>query len=949
MLDCLSSPQSVLTRLLTFRSRYLTKLLFITIVPLLIASTAHGAGPLSVNPANPRYFLDSTGAPVYLAGTYLPSEQIELGTKDFVGYLDYLQQQKHNFTRLWAWEQTPTSAKTPMLTLPYERSGRGQALDGGTKFDLRRLNQDYFDQLRARVTEAAQRGIYVSVVLFQSLNLESKSQTDNSWYANPFNRDNNVNRINGDTNGDGIGAEAFTLTIPAITSLQEAYIRKVVDTLNDLDNVLYEISGNGPLGTYAWQSYIINYLKNYQATKTNQHPIGIDASAGTTDNVFNSPADWIAFYGADFNPPVATGGKVLFLQASASLLDKSLGHRSVWTSFTRGFNVIDKEPDSLTPGITEGLHAAITQSLAYSKMIDLSTMMPSDVACSSTYCLVKSGAEYLVYLPAGGSVTLDLSAAQRNFSTDWFDPISGQTTAGNTITGGGRVTLASPFKGETLLHLLIQLQPSNTLTATSTNSTVSSATTVSTTTALSTSSTNSKKTTVSTPTITPNGAAFAGSISVSLASTTAGATIFYSTDGSSPTQSSKRYSGPITISTDALLKAKAFKNNANPSSEASAWFSKTGDFTLNNSGNVSVVAGSSITNSISASLSSGSTQAVSFSVSGLPSGAAGSFSSTSCNPTCSTVLTITTSGSTPMGNFLVTINATGGGITRTTGFTLTVTAPTVVSTVATPTITPNGGSFAGSVSVTMATTTSGASIYYTTDGSSPTQSSNLYTAAITLTTSAVIKAKAFESGYNPSGEASASFAISPSPTSLGALYVTWEAASDNADGFTIQRLVNGLVDTTSSVPASTTFYTDYGVATGTAYCYHVRAFNSAGSSDYSDQGCSTEPYPIANLTATPTTVSAGQTITVSWSGLTTTSITDWIGLYAPGSSDTEIIDWIYVSCTRSPGVERSSGSCFYTVPSTLAAGNYEFRIFLRDIYFRVGTSSAVSVSNPTLN
>src|SRR5262249_7294656 len=158
--------------------------------------------------------------------------------------------------------------------LPYKRTGPGQALDGGPKFDLRRFNQAYFDQLRTRVIEAGQRGIYVSVVLFQSLNPNPKTQTINSWYANPFNRDNNVNGINGDTNGDGIGAEAFTLRIPAITSLQETYIRKVVDTLNDLDNVLYEIGGDGPLGNEAWQSYIIGYLKNYQATKTNQHPVG---------------------------------------------------------------------------------------------------------------------------------------------------------------------------------------------------------------------------------------------------------------------------------------------------------------------------------------------------------------------------------------------------------------------------------------------------------------------------------------------------------------------------------------------------------------------------------------------------------------------------------------------------------------------------------------------------
>src|ERR1041384_7740186 len=153
---------------LTAQTRFLAALIFL-IGAFLIAANDCGARPLSINPANPRYFFDAQGKAVYLAGTYLAHEQIELGAKDFTVYLDYLQQQKHNFTRLWAWEQTPASAKTPMLTLPYERTGRGQALDGGTRSEERRLNQDYFDQLRTRVIAAAQRGIYVSVVLFQPL------------------------------------------------------------------------------------------------------------------------------------------------------------------------------------------------------------------------------------------------------------------------------------------------------------------------------------------------------------------------------------------------------------------------------------------------------------------------------------------------------------------------------------------------------------------------------------------------------------------------------------------------------------------------------------------------------------------------------------------------------------------------------------------------------------
>src|SRR5439155_4513515 len=138
----------------------------------------------------------------------------------------------------------------------------------------------------------------------------------------------------------------------------------------------------------------------------------------------------------------------------------------------------------------------------------------------------------------------------------------------------------------------------------------------------------------------------------------------------------------------------------------------------------------------------------------------------------------------------------GSGVTKTTAFTLTVSA-TVVSTVATPTITPNGGSFTSSVSVTTATATSGASIYYTTNGTSPTQSSTLYNGAITLTSDAVVKAKAFKSGYNPSAEVSASFTQAITSSGLVAYWKfdegTGTTAADSSGNGNTGTLVNGPV------------------------------------------------------------------------------------------------------------------------------------------------------------
>lgn|GEM_PF-2527666 len=81
-------------------------------------------------------------------------------------------------------------------------------------------------------------------------------------------------------------------------------------------------------------------------------------------------------------------------------------------------------------------------------------------------------------------------------------------------------------------------------------------------------------------------------------------------------------------------------------------------------------------------------------------------------------------------------------------------------TAATPTISPNGGTFTTPQSVTLATTTPGAQIRYTLDGSDPTTSSTLYSTAFTVSASATVKAKAFATGMNASATAAATFTIS---------------------------------------------------------------------------------------------------------------------------------------------------------------------------------------------
>src|SRR5207244_1117418 len=83
----------------------------------------------------------------------------------------------------------------------------------------------------------------------------------------------------------------------------------------------------------------------------------------------------------------------------------------------------------------------------------------------------------------------------------------------------------------------------------------------------------------------------------------------------------------------------------------------------------------------------------------------------------------------------------------------------IIPITAAPTISPAGGTFNSTVTVTLADSTANASIYYTTDGSTPTTASSLYVGPFTLVASATVSAISIAPGYIKSSVTTASISV----------------------------------------------------------------------------------------------------------------------------------------------------------------------------------------------
>ena len=430
-------------------------------------------GPLRVDANNPRYFTNGTKA-VYLTGSHTWGNFKDRAHTDpppafdYPRFLDFLVSHHHDFIRLWTWEQPHSFDDDPSNLLyfaqfPWLRPGPGTASDGKPKFDLDQFDASYFARMHDRIAAARDRGIYVAVMLFDGWDLANAYNPTSGGF--PYGSGNNVNGI------AATGADAITLANAAVTARQEAYVRKVIDTVDDLDNVLYEIANETDASGVAWQNHMVDYVKSYEATKPTQHPVGMTSTyPGTDDDLYASHADWIS---PNSQLAAGDGRKVILNDTDHSYGWTSLKGDGVaaqrawaWETLCLGAAPVFMDPylevwagrNNPSGGRPDPqwdpLRDALGWTRVYAERLDLEKAVPSASLCSTGYCLADPGHQYLVYQPGAGAFTVMVAAG--TYQLEWFDPANAHVaqTTSVTVEAGSR-TFTPPFSGDAVL-LLVQ-------------------------------------------------------------------------------------------------------------------------------------------------------------------------------------------------------------------------------------------------------------------------------------------------------------------------------------------------------------------------------------------------------------------------------------------------------------------------------------------------------------
>ncbi len=431
-----------------------------------VLSVANGLGaeggggtPIALHPDNPHYLLFRGRPTVLVTSTEHYGAVLNLDF-DYRPYLEELKAQGLNLTRTFSGvycedqqsfkiKGNPLAPRPGRLICPWARSDQPGYAGGGAKFDLSRWDEAYFARLKDFIAQAGQSGIVVELVLFCPF------YKDEMWVLSPMNARNNIQGI-----GQVPRTEVYTLKHPELLAVHRAVTRKIVEELNALDNLYYEVCNEPYFGgvTPEWQDQIIETIVQTEVRLPKKHLIAQNIANGSKKIENPNPA--VSIFNFHYaTPPTAVAenyhlNKVLAddetgFKGSADATYRGEG----WDFLLAGGAIYDNLDYSFTPDHEDGsavpdapggggrtlrrqlgILKQFLESFEFVKMAPDNSVLRGQLPPKCTArALVQPGHQYAVYIRGDGLKQLSLDLPSGSYSAVWTDTKSGHALAPTTF------------------------------------------------------------------------------------------------------------------------------------------------------------------------------------------------------------------------------------------------------------------------------------------------------------------------------------------------------------------------------------------------------------------------------------------------------------------------------------------------------------------------------------
>ena len=441
-------------------------------------------------PANPRYW-QYKGKPVLLLGGSKRDSLFQI--PDLEEHLDLLASVGGNYIR-----NTMSDRKDRGYEVyPYKRLPNG-------KHDLTQWNEEYWRRLGTMLKLTHERDIIVQIEVWDRFD-----HSWGNWEAGPYRPANNVNYTGEETGFADAYPEhpsrdkqPFFHTIPGMPHYEERYdtirqyqkrfVEKLLSYTLDYGNVLYCMD-NETLTPVEWGQYWMQMIRDEAKARgvcvfvTDMFDEGwdldthsayltafdqpdrytfLDISQNSSNkntvekhwqNVLFAydrtedhprPINNVKVYGADEYPPRSNYQKRVY---------RRWGTQSGIRSFI--MNVLGGCASSRFHrnrsnglGLTEPAQAAIKAIRKLESLVEMWEVRPDhsllvDREPEKAFLTAKRGEKYVVFLPQGGSVRVNLKGSQGTFRVQWIDVSTGEWGKKDEVRGDAVVTITSPGTG----------------------------------------------------------------------------------------------------------------------------------------------------------------------------------------------------------------------------------------------------------------------------------------------------------------------------------------------------------------------------------------------------------------------------------------------------------------------------------------------------------------------